>query len=218
MDRKKKKNGGAYLAICSCALIVALVGYVGRMSLEEKDESGTQDVVEVTPEPLVFETAQKTEVEVPDAEFEKKAETEEVKKEEPEQIVFTAPVPGKVIEGYLGDDLVYNEALKDWRAHSGVDFEASLGDEVKVSAKGVVESVFDSNMGRCVIVDHKNGYKTMYANLEESNQLQEGDELNAGDIIGKVGNTALGDITDLPHVHFEMMNNGENVNPVEFIE
>ena len=218
MDRKKKKNGGAYLAICSCAVIVALVGYAGRMSLKEKDESGKADIVEVTPEPLVFETAQKTEVEVPDADIEKKVEPETQEKEEPEQIVFAAPVPGKVIEGYLGDDLVYNEALKDWRSHSGVDFEAVLGEEVKVSAKGVVESVFDSNMGRCVIVDHKNGYKTMYANLEESTNLKVGDELNAGDVIGKVGNTALGDITDFPHVHFEMMKDGENVNPVDFLE
>ena len=110
MDRKKKKNGGAYLAICSCAVIVALVGYAGRMSLKEKDEGEKADIVEVTPEPLVFETAQKTEVEVPDVDTEKKAEPE-IQEKEPEQIIFAAPVPGKVIEGYLGDDLVYNEAL-----------------------------------------------------------------------------------------------------------
>lgn len=217
MNKKnKKKNGGAYLAICSCALIFALVGYAGRMSLKEKDEVETKDIVEITPEPVAYETAQDTTVEVPDENDGK--EPEIVEKKESESIVFVAPVQGKVIEGYLGDDLVYNEALKDWRTHSGVDFEAVMGEEVRVSAKGVVESVFDSNMGRCVIVDHKNGYKTMYANLEEDTVIAEGDELKAGDVIGKVGNTALGDMTDLPHVHFEMMKDGNNVNPVDFIE
>ena len=75
---------------------------------------------------------------------------------------------------------MYNEALKDWRAHSGVDFEAKIGEEVKASAKGIIESVFDSNMGRCVIIDHQNGFRTMYANLEETETVKEGDQVMAG--------------------------------------
>ena len=212
--KKKKKHAGVYLTICSCAVIIAMVGYAGRISMEEPQENNVVEVPEVTPEDTVSETSQKIEVEVPDSEG--SLETEVVEK--PEVIEFLAPVDGKVIEEYSGDDLVYNEALKDWRAHSGVDFEAKIGDSVKASAKGVVESVFDSNMGRCVTIDHKNGFVTMYANLEENTAVKEGDEVQAGDVIGTVGNTALGDITDLEHVHFEMMNAGENVNPVDHLQ
>lgn len=214
MERKKKKNSGAYLAICCCALIVAIVGYANRMSLKENEEK-MGNIVEVTPDESVAQTSQKAEVEVPDAEIAK--ESEEVKEEKPEVIEFTAPVSGKVIEEFSGDDLVYNEALKDWRAHCGVDFEAKIGEDVKASAKGVVESVFESNMGRCVIIDHQNGFKTMYANLEENDKVKEGDLVMAGDVIGTVGNTALGDITDLEHVHFEMIKEGETINPIEFL-
>ena len=217
MERKKKKNGGAYLAICCCALIVAIVGYANRVSLKENEEEKLSDIVEVVPDDVVSETSQKAEVEVPDSEIAKENQEDGGESEKPEVIEFTAPVSGKVIEEYSGDDLVYNEALKDWRTHSGVDFEAKIGEEVKASAKGVIESVFDSNMGRCVIVDHQNGYKTMYANLEEKEMVKEGDEVMAGDVIGMVGNTALGDITDLEHVHFEMMKDGNNVNPVEYL-
>ncbi|MBR2058597.1 MAG: M23 family metallopeptidase, partial [Fibrobacter sp.] len=130
------------------------------------------------PDDPVAQTSQKAEVEVPDAEVAK--EREEVVEEKPEVIEFAAPVSGKVIEEYSGDDLVYNEALKDWRAHSGVDFEAKIGEEVKASAKGIIESVFDSNMGRCVIIDHQNGFRTMYANLEETETVKEGDQVMAG--------------------------------------
>lgn len=217
IERKKKKNSGAYLAICCCALIVAIVGYANRVSLKENQEEKIGDIVEVVPEDVVYETSQKAEVEVPDTEVAKENAEDESVDGKAEVIEFTAPVSGKVIEEYSGDDLVYNEALKDWRTHSGVDFEAKIGEEVKASAKGVIESVFDSNMGRCVIIDHQNGYKTMYANLEETEKVKEGDAVMAGDVIGMVGNTALGDITDLEHVHFEMVKDGNNVNPVEYL-
>lgn len=219
MERnKKKKHGGVYLAICSCALIIAMVGYAGRVSLEDAEEEKVNDIVEITPDDVVYETSQKVEVEVPDNEVALEPEEKPEETEKTEVIEFLAPVGGRVISEYSGDDLVYNEALKDWRAHSGVDFEAKIGEDVKSSAKGIVESVFDSNMGRCVIIDHQNGYKTMYANLEENTRVKEGDKVQSGDVIGTVGNTALGDITDLEHLHFEMMKDGENVNPVDFLQ
>lgn len=220
--KKKKKNNGVYIAICCSALIVAMVGYANRISLKESEEK-TRDITEVTPDVVITETSHEAEVEVPDVNIVKETqdEPEESEKpketEKPEVIEFVAPVAGKVIEEYSGDDLVYNEALKDWRAHSGVDFEAKIGEEVKASAKGIIESVFDSNMGRCVIIDHQNGFRTMYANLEETETVKEGDQVMAGDVIGIVGNTALGDITDLEHLHFEIIKDGKNVNPVEYL-
>lgn len=219
--RKKKQNGGLYLAICCSIVIVAMVGYANRLSLKE-DVPENKVVQQTTPVPELQETSQKVIVEENEEKEDEKEEHQETpvveKPEVKEEIKFVTPVNGKVIEEYSGDDLVYNETLKDWRAHSGVDFEAKLGDEVIVSAKGVVEDVFDSNMGRCVIVDHQNGFKTMYANLEENTKVKAGDELSSGDVVGYVGNTALGDATDMPHLHFEMMNSESCVNPVEYLE
>ena len=226
MERKKKKEGGGfYIAICCCALIIAAVGYANRLSLKEE-----------TPAPEENNIAQKEKQEEinikssePKATMQPQPEKKaEVAEETPvvvnknvqveEKIQFESPVKGKVVEEYSGDDLVYNEALKDWRAHSGVDFAAELGEQVVCSAKGVVEQVFDSSLGRCVIVDHQNGFKTMYANLAENTQVKEGDELMQGDVIGAVGNTALGDRTDEPHLHFEITKQNENINPVEYLE
>ena len=218
MERKKRgRSGGLYLAICSCLVIVAMVGYAGRISLKESEEDMKTPIVEVPPEAEIKQTTQKAEVIVSEENEQEEPEKVQEEKTDAEVIEFYAPVSGKVIEEYLGDDLVYSEALRDWRTHKGVDFAAEMGEDVKTSAPGVVERVFDSGLGRCVIVDHRNGFSTMYANLEEDTLVKEGDEVKAGDVIGKVGNTALGDITDLPHVHFEMMKEGNSVNPAEFL-
>ena len=225
MERKKKKdNGGFYVALCCCAVVIAIMGYAGRNSVSEdakEKDIAHKPEVKVTPPESKPSDVQEVPVKEEKKE-EQKAETKDVETvskniEVEEKIEFRSPVAGKVIEEFSGDDLVYNEALKDWRAHCGVDFEAKIGEDVNASAKGVVESVFDSNMGRCVIIDHQNGFKTMYANLEENDKVKEGDLVMAGDVIGTVGNTALGDITDLEHVHFEMIKEGESINPVEFL-
>lgn len=135
-----------------------------------------------------------------------------------EPLSFNLPVEGKVIADFSGEDLVYNEALKDWRAHSGVDFEAKLGEDVLASADGVVDDVFDSELGKCVVVNHKDGYMTMYANLNDDLTLKKGDKITKGDKIGTVGNTALGDVTDGEHLHFEIIKDGNNVNPVDYLD
>lgn len=220
MERKKKKDrSGFYIALCSCAVIVAIAGYASRISLtEDNPENNLAKTIETpTPQEKAPEEILATREAVPegtpaaDSPVSTNTEVEE-------EIHFTAPVGGKVIEEFSGDDLVYHEALKDWRAHSGVDFEAEIGEKVTACAAGIVESVFDSSLGRCVIIDHENGYKTMYANLNEDTQVKEGDKLLSGDTIGTVGNTALGDSTDLPHLHFEMTVDNETVNPTEYLE
>ena len=59
---------------------------------------------------------------------------------------------------------------------------------------------------------------TVFANLEESTLVKPGDEVSEGNVIGTVGNTALGDATELPHLHFEIIKDGINVDPIDFLE
>lgn len=221
MERKKKKHGGGvYLAVCCCALVVAMVGYANRLSLEEApEEKATEQAVpspeakQVSQKAVVREEPSPTPKNTP-----KSTPKSEEKEEKEEKITFIPPVDGKVLEEYTGEDLVYNEALKDWRAHSGVDFSAKVGDEVQVSAPGTVSEVFDSSLGHCVVVTHVNGFTTMYANLDEENAVKAGDVLPAGGIVGRVGSTALGDATEEAHLHFEMSDGNSCVNPIDFLE
>lgn len=212
MERKRRGNSGFYITLCCCAVIIAAVGYAGRISMVEEEEpeitrvAESAEVPEATPKPEAAPVPEKKAEEV----------NNNVVVEEP--LHFEFPVEGKIIAEFSGDDLVYNEALKDWRAHSGVDFEAKQGSDVLASAAGTVEEVFDSEMGRCVIIDHRDGFKTMYANLGEDTTLKKGDKVSKGDKVGTTGNTALGDISEGGHLHFEMIKNGENVNPVDYLD
>lgn len=102
---------------------------------------------------------------------------------------------------------------KRWgRMHSGVDF---TGDKsIKASDAGVVEFVGTKNgYGKTIIIDHKNGYKTLYGHLS-SYDVSEGDKVAVGDKIGVMGNT--GRSTGV-HLHFEILKNGSTVNPLSYL-
>ena len=218
--KSENNKSGIYITACCLAVIAAVVGFSGKRTQKGGNDGDNANIMpEVQVQSQETEPVQEAEIaeaEVPD---EPKEELKSVTKAEIiEDVHFVRPVDGKILEEFSDNDLIYNEALRDWRTHNGVDLEAESGTQVVAAANGVVEKVFDSNMGKCVEIDHKNGFKTVYANLDENIQINQGDEVAEGDVIGLVGNTALGDATDMPHLHFEITKDGENVNPKEYFE
>jgi len=57
-----------------------------------------------------------------------------------------------------------------------------------------------------------------YSNLDNSLEVEQGQSVKAGDVIGKIGNTALFEISDGDHLHFEVLNNGKYVNPAQYVK
>ena len=217
--KDEKTKMGIYITACCLAVIAAAIGFSGQNA---KKEEKPAKIAEIVPQDKA--ETQKTE---PAKKVEKPKIVEDLPKPEAksvssekkvDEIHFTRPVSGKVLESFSDSNLIYNETLKDWRTHDGVDLEAELGTQVIAAANGVVEKVFDSGMGKCVEIDHQNGYKTVYANLDDNIAVAEGGEVAEGDVIGLVGNTALGDATELSHLHFEIIKDGQNVNPLDFLE
>lgn len=216
MERKKKKeNGLLYTAICCLAVAVGVVGFANSKNKKNDNTkyeqiAPTEEIKTQVPDDINKEKTPKAE--------EKKVESVGKNTVKDEKITFARPVKGKVITDYSGDELIYNEGLRDWRTHSGVDLEAKQGEQVVAASNGVVGRVYDCNLGHCVTIDHENGYETVYANLSEDTTLKKGDEIAEGDVVGLVGDTALGDATDVPHLHFEIIYNGNNVNPCDWLE
>ena len=219
MKRENSKSG-IYITACCLAVIAAVIAFSGKRGQKENGGINTTDnMPEIQAELTEKEPVMEVEKPKTDIEDTQKSEVKSMSKpKKVEEAHFTRPVDGKVLEEFSDNNLVYNEALKDWRAHSGVDLEAESGQQVIAAANGIIERVFDSNMGKCVEIDHQNGYKTIYANLDENIQIKPGDEVAEGDVIGLIGNTALGDATDIPHLHFEITKDGENVDPKDYFE
>lgn len=98
--------------------------------------------------------------------------------------------------------------------HYGVDIIAPVGTVVRAAESGVVSySGWMSGYGRVVIITHASGLQTVYAH-NSVNLVREGQRVNKGDPIARVGST--GNAT-CPHLHFEMRRNGRPVDPLEFL-
>jgi murein DD-endopeptidase MepM/ murein hydrolase activator NlpD len=98
--------------------------------------------------------------------------------------------------------------------HYGMDFTAPTGTDIYSTGDGVVELVESSmrGYGNHIVINHGYGYKTIYAHLNGFN-VKQGQQVKRGDIIGFVGNSGM---STAPHLHYEVMRNGEKVNPVNY--
>lgn len=129
------------------------------------------------------------------------------------------PVVGNILNDYTGDKLVYSKTLDEWSFHGGIDIETELNAQVKAVADGFVEKIYtDNDLGKTVIINHGNGFKTLYANLLDNNMLKAGQEVKKGEIIGGIGKTATSEVAEAAHLHFEMYQNDKEINPDEFLK
>jgi murein DD-endopeptidase MepM/ murein hydrolase activator NlpD len=98
--------------------------------------------------------------------------------------------------------------------HKGVDFAGSRGDEVVAVAAGVVTWAGErSGYGKLVEISHGDGFTTRYAHNEKT-LINVGDTVSRGEPIALMGSTGR---STGPHVHFEVLRNGRQVDPVTFI-
>jgi len=98
--------------------------------------------------------------------------------------------------------------------HSGIDIAANSGNAVYAYSNGkVVEAGWNGGYGNCILIDHGNGLKTRYAHLSKI-YVQAGQKVVTGNRIGTVGST--GSSTG-PHLHFEVIKNGQTKNPLNYI-
>ncbi|MBE7005371.1 MAG: M23 family peptidase [Ruminococcaceae bacterium] len=132
--------------------------------------------------------------------------------------LVVAPLIGETVAAFSVDALVYNETMGDWRTHDGVDLAAELGTPVCAASAGTVIDVREDDlMGTTVVLSHDDGCSTIYANLQSEPTVQVGDYVTAGEVIGSVGGTALGESALAPHLHFGVTRNGEFIDPQDYL-
>jgi murein DD-endopeptidase MepM/ murein hydrolase activator NlpD len=97
------------------------------------------------------------------------------------------------------------------KMHTGLDFTADIGTEIYATGDGVVESIESkfSGYGQHVIINHGFGYESLYAHMSRV-AVRPGQKVRRGQIIGYVGNTGT---STGPHLHYEVIKNGEKVDP-----
>lgn len=129
------------------------------------------------------------------------------------------PVPGETVAAFSDSQLTYNAALEDWRTHNGVDLAAQLGDPVYAARAGeVLEIRSDLFLGTTVTLNHGDGLITVYGNLSEAVPVTSGERVEAGQVIGTVGNTAAGESHEAAWLHFAVEQDGVLVDPMDYLE
>ena len=99
--------------------------------------------------------------------------------------------------------------------HSGVDLACDNGTPIFATADGIVShSGWSAGSGNVVVLEHGLGFSTIYAH-NKSNTVKVGNQVRRGDIIGYVGATGR---TTGPHVHYEVLKNGKNINPAPYLD
>ncbi len=99
--------------------------------------------------------------------------------------------------------------------HSGLDFKASTGTEVRAAADGkVIDAGRNGGYGNMVEIDHGNGIATRYAHLSKI-KVSTGDKITRGTVIGEVGSTGR---STGPHLHYEVRKHGKAVDPIRYLK
>jgi murein DD-endopeptidase MepM/ murein hydrolase activator NlpD len=136
-----------------------------------------------------------------------------------EQLLASIPA----IQPIANKDLKHVPSGFGWRTdpiyktaefHPGLDFTANTGTEIYATGDGVVVTA-DAVMqgyGNHVVINHGFGYQTLYGHMSRM-AVAPGKKVKRGELIGYVGSTGR---STGPHVHYEVIKNGEKVNPVNY--
>ncbi len=101
-----------------------------------------------------------------------------------------------------------------WKFHSGIDVAGPRGTPIFAVAPGVVTfSKYNQGYGRMLEIDHGYGVKTRYAH-NTAHFVKEGDVVDVGDKIATIGSTGR---TTGPHLHFELIIDGQQVDPADYL-
>jgi murein DD-endopeptidase MepM/ murein hydrolase activator NlpD len=102
--------------------------------------------------------------------------------------------------------------LKKWRAHKGIDYGAPTGTPIMAVSKGRIRYIGTKGAyGRFIEIRHQNGVSTRYAHLSKyAKKLKKGSKIEQGQIIGYVGKSGM---ATGPHLHYEFLVNGRQVDP-----
>lgn len=133
------------------------------------------------------------------------------------ETLYVVPVAADCSVEY--DSVYTNTVTGFYYRHQGVDFAAEAGAEVYAVADGKVTDISLSEaLGNLITVDHGNGLVSVYRFVEPVEGLKEGDAVKQGDKIAAVAEAYGSEAGDGAHLHFEMILNGEQADPAEYLD
>ncbi|MDR3051444.1 MAG: M23 family metallopeptidase [Oscillospiraceae bacterium] len=131
---------------------------------------------------------------------------------------LTVPLAGETLRPHNAAAPVYQRTLGAWAVHLGVDIAGQPGDAVTSAGSGTVSAAYaDALLGNVLEVSHPGGWLARYAGLATLDLLRVGDPVQAGQLLSHLGENPPQEGEDAPHLHFELLRDGQWVNPQDYI-
>lgn len=134
---------------------------------------------------------------------------------------FVLPVSGALSGSHDPSMQVYSNTMNDYRVHLGVDIVTEENAPVYAAADGKIDTIWeDVRMGYCIAIKHSGDCYTIYKNLSETlpDGIAEGVSVRSGQLIASVGESAMVEVAEEPHLHFEMTVADLAVDPLEYFD
>ena len=188
-----------------------------NMDVREIDD--THENVEHKNENMSKNTSKNEAEKQVNAEVEEENDIEDKNLEANSNVEFLKPIEGEIVKEFSMDSLIYSETLQEWVTHRGIDIKGEKDADVKATADGKIKAIkTDPRYGISVTIEHKNGIVSVYSCLLNADMIHENDEVKQGQVIGKVGNSGVFETATGIHLHFELLKNGEYINPEMLIK
>lgn len=204
---------GYYIALALCLAAVGTIGYFALrerpVTVKQQEPAPTLDIQPTPTQPVVKPAP----VVIPEPEPQPEIN-------EPAELLpqVVSPLDGTTVTVFSMTELLYDTTMADWRTHDGIDVQAEEGSAVKTAAGGTVQSVTDDElMGTTVVIDHKGGYSTRYSSLQKDVPVTAGQQVVAGEVIGRVGTTSAAESQMGPHLHFSVSRDGAVIDPRDYV-
>ena len=220
--KNKKLNRTTVITIVTLAIAIIIVATAAIISNKTKqttplpDSSSTQKPTEQTTE------EQPTEDTTEEAPTEKPSDTQTNSSAVSGKLPsFALPVSGVLSSKHNPDLQVFSPTMNDYRVHLGIDIVTKENAPVYAAADGKVSKIWvDPLMGYCIAISHSGNSVTIYKNLAEQlpDGIAEGASVRAGQLIATVGDSAMVEIAEEPHLHFEMTVSDRAVDPLKYFD
>ncbi|MFI3168310.1 MAG: M23 family metallopeptidase [Bacillota bacterium] len=216
------KKNGYYVLLGTCIIAIGVMVAIAVNTSDttyvvpESTVSPTiAPTVEPTTEPTITEDADAD----ADADVDADVETSTDVETSADPIELLVPVVGATVGlDYTMDGFVFSQTLNQWQTHSGIDYVTDVASDVMACYDGVVTSVITNDIlnGGVVVISHEGGLESTYMSLGSDITVSVGDTVSKGDVIGQTSQSAYAEYAEGIHVHFELTQDGEYVDPNDY--
>ena len=214
------KRNALYLILAACILAIGLSITFMLLAKDTNTNTGSVDdkpVVETPIDPPIDDTPVINPDDTPDTPV---VNPDDIPDTPVTTVIeFIVPVANATSIGDYSEQMVFNGTLGRFTAHLAIDFFAPEGTDVLAVYGGTIESVETTLLqGTTITIDHGNGLKTVYNSLADGDTVSVGQTVTKGQVIGQVSVTNRQEYKDGAHLHFQVIEDGEIIDPIKYLE